>query len=53
MGLFCSRQVLHLLLSQLSGKPVDPILWQFLCIDERLVDIGDDLVDYEVRALMP
>ena len=26
------------------------MLWEFLHVDERLVDIGDDLVDYEVRA---
>ena len=46
----CSCQVLHLLLCQLSGKSVDPTLWDFLCVDEQLVDIGDDLVDYEVHS---
>ena len=48
MAAFCSPQVLHLLLCQLSNRPLDPLLWQFLQLDERLVDIGDDLVDYEV-----
>ena len=40
--------MLNLLLYQLTHKPVDPGLMEFLRIDEHLVDIGDDLVDYEV-----
>lgn len=44
--------MLNLLLYQLRGAPVDEQLMQFLAVDEHLVDIGDDLVDYEVRAAM-
>lgn len=46
-------QVLNLLLYQLRDAPVDEQLMQFLAVDEHLVDIGDDLVDYEVRAYAP
>lgn len=42
-------QVLHLLLYQLTKVPYDEQLLEFLFVDEHLVDIGDDLVDYEVR----
>ena len=42
--------MLNLLLYQLRGMPVDERLLQVLAVDEHLVDIGDDLVDYEVRA---
>lgn len=41
-------QVLNLLLYQLTHKAVDEGLMEFLRVDEHLVDIGDDLVDYEV-----
>ena len=40
-------QVLNLLLYGLTGRPVDEQLMEFLAVDEHLVDIGDDLVDYE------
>jgi hypothetical protein len=43
-------QVLHLLLFRLTAKPYDEQLLEFLAVDEHLVDIGDDLVDYEVGA---
>lgn len=43
--------MLHLLLHGLTGQKVDERLMQFLEVDERLVDIGDDLVDYEARTL--
>ncbi|CAG9461839.1 unnamed protein product [Pedinophyceae sp. YPF-701] len=39
---------LHALARHLHGlAPASPQLLQFLVVDERLVDIGDDLVDYE------
>ena len=41
-------QVLNLLLCRLSGRPYDEQLLAFLRVDELLVDISDDLVDYEV-----
>lgn len=41
-------QVLNLLLYRLTHKAVDEGLMEFLRVDEHLVDIGDDLVDYEV-----
>ncbi|KAK9915244.1 hypothetical protein WJX75_006595 [Coccomyxa subellipsoidea] len=40
-------RVLNLLLYGLTGRPVDDQLMEFLAVDEHLVDIGDDLVDYE------
>lgn len=41
-------QVLHLLLWRLVGRPPEPpSLLEFLRVDELLVDIRDDLVDYE------
>lgn len=40
-------RVLNLLLYGLTGRPVDDQLMAFLAVDEHLVDIGDDLVDYE------
>ncbi|KAK9822916.1 hypothetical protein WJX74_004414 [Apatococcus lobatus] len=40
-------RVLNLLLYQLTHKAVDEGLMDFLRLDEHLVDIGDDLVDYE------
>jgi hypothetical protein len=44
---FDYRLLNHLLYS-LSGRPPDRALLQFLFLDEHLVDIGDDLHDYEV-----
>ena len=41
-------QVLNLLLYNLTGKEPNQSLMSFLLVDEHLVDIGDDLVDYEV-----
>ena len=43
-------QVLNLLLYSLREKEPDCKLLDFLRADEHLVDIGDDLVDYEVTA---
>jgi hypothetical protein len=44
-----SSQVLHLVVRKLAElPPPDPLLWSFLHVDELLVDIGDDLTDYEV-----
>jgi len=40
-------RVLHLLLYQRLGRAEDGALMSFLAVDERLVDIGDDLTDYE------
>lgn len=40
-------QVLNLLLYALTGRSPDPVLLEFLRCDEHLVDIGDDLCDYE------
>ena len=42
-------QVLNLMLYKLTKCPYDDALLAFLSVDEHLVDIGDDLVDYEVR----
>ena len=43
-------QVLNLLLYGLTGRTVDDQLMAFLAVDEHLVDIGDDLVDYEASS---
>ena len=40
-------QVLNLLLYALTQREPDQQLLEFLTVDETLVDIGDDLVDYE------
>eukprot|EP00877_Chromochloris_zofingiensis_P013833 jgi/Chrzof1/8703/Cz03g21080.t1 len=40
-------RVLHLLLYKLLNQPCNHALLDFLKVDEMLVDIGDDLVDYE------
>jgi hypothetical protein len=40
-------QVLHLLLHGLLHKPLDEALLAFMRLDEMLIDIGDDLTDYE------
>ena len=40
--------MLNLLLYKLRGEEPDSQLLDFLKADEHLVDIGDDLVDYEV-----
>lgn len=39
--------MLNLLLYALRGASPDSVLLEFLRVDEHLVDIGDDLVDYE------
>ncbi|CAL5221125.1 g3261 [Coccomyxa viridis] len=44
-------RVLNLLLYKLSGEEPDAGLLDFLRADEHLVDIGDDLVDYEEDVL--
>lgn len=44
-------QVLNLLLYQLTKCTYDVTLLKFLFVDEHLVDIGDDLVDYEVYLI--
>ena len=35
------------MLYALRRQAPDPLLLEFLQVDEHLVDIGDDLVDYE------
>lgn len=40
-------QVLHLLLLELLKQPHDHALLEFMRVDEMLIDIGDDLTDYE------
>lgn len=40
-------QVLHLLLLELLKQPRDAALLEFMRVDEMLIDIGDDLTDYE------
>ena len=40
-------RVLNLLLYKLTGRPYDDAELEFLRVDEHLVDINDDLVDYE------
>ena len=44
-------QVLNLLMFKLTKRHYDETLLEFLFVDEHLVDIGDDLVDYEVQRL--
>ena len=44
-------QVLNLLLYALLRRSPDARLLEFLAADEQLVDIGDDLVDYEEDVL--
>ncbi len=41
---------MNLLLHQLTGREVDAAELAFLAVDEQLVDIGDDLFDYEVAG---
>jgi len=40
-------RVLNFLLYRVAGKPYDEQALAFLLVDEHLVDINDDLVDYE------
>ena len=40
-------RVLHAVLHSVLGKAEDAVLFSYCAIDERLVDIGDDLTDYE------
>ena len=40
--------MLHLVLHGLTKRRVDPAQLAFLAVDEHIVDIGDDLFDYEV-----
>lgn len=40
--------MLNLLLYGLRRQEADTALLAFLLVDEQLVDIGDDLTDYEV-----
>lgn len=47
----CFLQVLNLLIFKLTKRQYDEALLGFLFVDEHLVDIGDDLVDYEVQSL--
>ncbi len=44
--------MLNLLLYKLTRRPFDDMLLGFLFVDEHLVDIGDDLVDYEARHVV-
>lgn len=48
MKIRLSAQVLNLLLYSLRKAEPDSKLLEFLRVDEHLVDIGDDLIDYEV-----
>eukprot|EP00798_Chlamydomonas_sp_ICE-L_P019498 gene19498-26161_t len=41
-------RVLHYVLQRLEGCEPEKVLLSFLRVDELLVDIGDDLTDYEV-----
>lgn len=43
-------QVLHELLHLMYNKTKSNELLEYLRLDEHLLDIGDDLVDYEVRV---
>lgn len=43
-------QVLHHLLLKLFKVEPGELLMEFLALDEQLLDIGDDLVDYEVSS---
>lgn len=38
---------MHLLILELLQQPYDNTLLEFMRIDEFLIDIGDDLTDYE------
>lgn len=38
---------MHLLLLELLQQPYDSTLLEFMRVDEMLIDIGDDLTDYE------
>jgi hypothetical protein len=38
---------MHLLLLELLKQPPDQVLFEFMRVDEMLIDIGDDLTDYE------
>lgn len=38
---------MHLLLLALLKQPPDQVLLEFMRVDEMLIDIGDDLTDYE------
>lgn len=40
--------MLHLVLHGLTKRQADAAQLAFLAVDEHLVDIGDDLFDYEV-----
>ncbi|GAB4820398.1 hypothetical protein N2152v2_007444 [Parachlorella kessleri] len=47
LGKSFDYRLLNLVLYALRCQPPDPLLLEFLRVDEHLVDIGDDLVDYE------
>ena len=36
---------------KVTKQPYNELLLEFLFVDEHLVDIGDDLVDYEVSYI--
>lgn len=38
---------MHLLLQELLKTPHDSTLWEFMRVDEMLIDMGDDMTDYE------
>ena len=46
-------KVLNLVLHKLTQRQVDAAELAFLAVDEQLVDIGDDLFDYEVSSASP
>jgi hypothetical protein len=48
----CGTQVLNLVLQKLLKRSYDAQLMDFLRLDEMLVDIGDDLYDYEASQTL-
>ncbi len=46
-------KVLNLVLHKLTQRQVDAAELAFLAVDEQLVDVGDDLYDYEVGGARP
>eukprot|EP00803_Ostreobium_quekettii_P000365 evm.model.scf_159.4 EVM.evm.TU.scf_159.4 scf_159:33780-34786(-) len=44
-------RILHMLLFLLIKKPYNDTLLEFLRVDECLIDISDDLLDYEEDVL--
>lgn len=51
-ALCSSLQVLNLLLFRMTGAPYDEAQLAFLAVDEHLVDIGDDLCEFEQPGML-